>query len=259
MHKKIKKVKFHFSEAEYNALRAETITRITLINQQASTAIVTIISVWAAGIGLLILTSEKEITDILSIIVLNFINAFIFLIPVFYFIPLAVKSGENMTQLVSVSAYLKVFYDYLSCKNSEDLMNWETSNYLFSFFSEKHNKKSFLIYLYNEEYTILASASYVFYIIWAWLAYNRINKLCITFVDKNIYLSVLIILGVAGIISVFVIYRESCVRNAMMNKTQYYIEKYTERAGELGVLSKKEVDLLKSRIIYGTSINNSKK
>lgn len=239
----------HFSEAEYNTLREETITRITLINQQASTAIVTIISVWAAGIGMLVMISGKEIADTYSILGLNFVNACIFLVPIFYFIPLAIKSGENLKQLAAISAYIKVFYDSLSVRNSKDLMNWETSNYLLGFLNTKNDKNNLWVYFYNEEYTILAFFSYVFYVIWSWMAYGKCKSLYVTCSERYIYLTIFIVLGIIGVLAIAIIYRESSAQNAIVGKTQYYIEKYAEYAYILGVLSREETDCLKRKFL----------
>lgn len=48
-----------YSVCEYNALKSELNTRLSLISNQASTAIVTIISAWAAGITLIVIFLEK--------------------------------------------------------------------------------------------------------------------------------------------------------------------------------------------------------
>ena len=107
-----------FSEDEYASIRNEMIQRINTINSQASTAVVTILSTWAAALTLsleLIKNIELAPNDLLLIII---IRTVIFLVPIFYFIPLAAKSGENVTQIVSISAYIRVFYDYLSFKNN---------------------------------------------------------------------------------------------------------------------------------------------
>ena len=58
---------------------------------------------------------------------------------IFYFVPLAIKSGENLTQMVSLSAYIRVFYDYPFQKNLK--MNWETSNNLLSVVNTDKKKK----------------------------------------------------------------------------------------------------------------------
>lgn len=139
---------------EYNALKSELNTRLSLISNKASTAIVTIISAWAAGITLIVIFLEKDVSKITSFAIIGFLEAFIFLIPILYFIPLAIKSCENIRQIASLSAYIKVFYEYKSVKNKKYVINWETSNNLMSSVNINGGLKSIPMFLFNEEYTI---------------------------------------------------------------------------------------------------------
>lgn len=90
------------SDQEYETLRSEILNRTTLINSQSSNAIVTVISSWAAGITLLGLTTSQGIGPH-TLINLCYIASIIFLVPAFYFLPLAIKSGENLQQIVAIS------------------------------------------------------------------------------------------------------------------------------------------------------------
>lgn len=108
---------YKFSDQEYTSIRAEMIQRIDAINSQIMTAIVTIISSWVAGLTLLIEETKIENLSFSNLLLIDLVRTFVFLIPIFYFIPLAIKSGENLTQIVSISAYIRVFYDYSSIKN----------------------------------------------------------------------------------------------------------------------------------------------
>ncbi len=158
--------KYTVSFNEYNSLRQELITRITLINNQAHTAILTILTIWSAGFVLLSKIFDFKNNDqFYSPLVLVFLINFIFLIPIFYFIPLSIKSGENIAQIASISAYIKVFYEYKSLKSNGVFFNWETTNNAASSVNVDRDKASRPMLLFNEEYTILSLSSLVIYII----------------------------------------------------------------------------------------------
>ena len=131
--KKCQKKNNEFSIEEYTSIRAELIERIKIMNSQEASALVAIITSWAAGFTFAneILTKKFIMLDSFGTVVFQCLQTFIFLIPIFYFVPLAIKSGENLTQMVSLSAYIRVFYDYPFQKKYKK-MNWETSNNLLS-------------------------------------------------------------------------------------------------------------------------------
>ena len=109
-----------FSIEEYTSIRAELIERIKIMNSQEASALVAIITSWAAGFTFAneILTKKFIMLDSFGTVVFQCLQTFIFLIPIFYFVPLAIKSGENLTQMVSLSAYIRVFYDYPAVSSS---------------------------------------------------------------------------------------------------------------------------------------------
>lgn len=230
-----------FSEDEYTSIRNEMIQRINTINSQASTAIVTILSAWAAALTLsleLIKNAEFSPNDLLLIII---IRAVIFLVPIFYFIPLAAKSGENITQIVSISAYIRVFYDYTSFKNNTKKMNWETSNNVMSAINvNRNNKESFLLKFCHETYTILAVCSLIFYMIFCVFS---VAKLQTVFEGLIVYIfsSIAIILCIFATVAIIIIHNASCTEKNMMDKTKIYIELYIRRAYELGIYSEADV------------------
>lgn len=57
------------SSNEYNSFRQELITRITLINNQAHTAILTILLVWSAGFVLLAKIPELDKNLVKSVVI----------------------------------------------------------------------------------------------------------------------------------------------------------------------------------------------
>lgn len=53
---------------------------------------------------------------------------------------------------------------------------------------------------------------------------------------KVIFILVFIVLGVIGLISIFIIHKASCMKNAMMKYSEIYLQAYIQRAIELGVI-----------------------
>ena len=218
-----------FSIEEYTSIRAELIERIKIMNSQEASALVAIITSWAAGFTFAneILTKKFIMLDSFGTVVFQCLQTFIFLIPIFYFVPLAIKSGENLPQMVSLSAYIRVFYDYPFQKKYKK-MNWETSNNLLSVVNTDKKEKSVILKMSNEEYTILAISSYLIYKFFEVISIKQL----IQFVnEREITTNVYII--------IFLIHKSSSTKNTMMDKTKIYVNAYLNRAIELGVIDEK--------------------
>lgn len=87
------------------SLREELIQRTSNINSQASSAIVAIISAWAAGfsIWISVLSKDAFAENLILKMDMKFFMSMVFVVPIYFFIPLAVKSGENLVQIASIS------------------------------------------------------------------------------------------------------------------------------------------------------------
>ena len=90
---------------------------------------------------------------------MRFLSAAIFIIPILFFVPLAVKSGENLIQIASISTYIRIFYEYPTIDRKKS-WNWESSNNLLSNANVDRKKKSFAMKFFNLEYTILSICSF---------------------------------------------------------------------------------------------------
>lgn len=245
--------KYIFSEAEYNSLRSELVSRIGLINSQSSTALTTIISTWAAGLTLLIFLfgQNNQLSDYTEIVI-GFINSLIFLIPVAYFIPLAIKSGENLTQIASLSAYIRVFFEYLSERSENDTLpryGWEATNTLVSNINALRKSKGRILLMFNEEFTILSIASVMIYFISAELNIARIYQ------SESVSALILIIasivyavFAVLAIVTVNIIHRSSCTKLNLMEKSSIYIEAYIYKAAELGLINQNQINKVKQKL-----------
>ncbi len=239
--------KIVFSENEYMSIRTEMIERIKLLNSQSFTALATIISFWAAGFTykMALISNNIYFTKLYEKTVMEFLSAFIFLIPVFLFIPLSVKSGENLTQIASLSAYIRVFYDY-PIKNKKRNKNWETSNNLLSNANVDRKSKSKITRFYNDEYTILSCISFVLYIV-----FEIVNskKMFLAFTNKKIsclhlycFIFLYFIMSVVSIFAIIMIHKASSMKNTLMKGTIYYVQGYIKRANELGVIKDRDLE-----------------
>lgn len=226
-----------FSANEYNSIRTEMISRINVISNQTSTALITIISMWTAGFTLLILYSQKEFKTVEIAIIMGYISAILFLIPILYFIPLAIKSGENMVQIASLSMYIRVFYDALSVINGDELYNWETSNNRVSNVNIDRGTKSGVLRWINSEYSILAVSSYMLFIMVSVLGIIKIYQLEISEGIRIVLMVIYCILALAGIIAIMVIQRVASVKNTLMEYTDEFAAAYMRRAQELGFIN----------------------
>ena len=237
--------KFEFNIQEYISIRSEMCQRISVINAQSHTAILTIITAFGAGITLNYNAQVDKIDNMTGFISLNIIRCLIFIIPILYLFPLAVKSGENLIQIASLSAYIRVFYDYIS--NDNNKMNWETSNNILSNANIDRGKRSFYMKFYNEEYTVLACISFVLYII-----FSIISIIILDPVIERKYLIIIIatyiILG-AGLIEIIVaIHKSSGMKNTLMKYTPIYIEGYIKRAIEMGIIKNTDIEVVKEEL-----------
>lgn len=234
------KVKFNIQE--YTSIRSEMVQRISIINAQSHTAILTIITAFGAGITLNYNTQAVQIDDTVGFVSLNIIRSLIFIIPILYLLPLAVKSGENLIQLASLSAYIRVFYDYLS--DSDVRMNWETSNNILSNANIDRGKRSFYMKFYNEEYTVLASISFVLYVV-----FSAISFLMLKSVLETKYLIIIVIIYVILAVVLFCIiifiHKSSGMKNTLMKYTPIYVEGYIKRAIELGIID--NIDIVSAK------------
>lgn len=228
-----------FTENEYISIRTELIERIKLLNSQSFTVLATVVSFWAIGLTFKVqILAKLSALSVTQQVFIDFLSTIIFLIPIFLFIPLSSKSGENLLQIASLSAYIKVFFDY-PVEIGKINTNWETSNNMVSDSNVNRYKRKHNMNLYNEDYTILAIISLVIYIIFVILQVDKLylqgNKIKTLYIILTllIYLFVTII----SILSIVFIHKTSSIKNTLMKGTIYYTQAYIKRANELGIIS----------------------
>lgn len=221
--------KFSPSINEYNLLRQEINNRISIVNSQAHTAILTILTIW--GTGFLLFTNAINVMkdDRQSPLLFIALISVIFLVPVFYFIPLSVKSGENIIQITSIAAYIKIFYEFKTIKKRNYTFCWETVHTPSStFFSEKGKARNYFL-MFNAEYTILSCCSILIFIIICLIFFN----LCyfeMSVLEKTFFKIFFVSSLILGICGCFLIHKNSSINKIYKYKVKDYIKKHLETA-----------------------------
>lgn len=205
---------------EYISLRTEMIARIQAINSQSSSAITAILTAWASAIALLILSFNEQVSDVNVVVGFDIAQSLTLFIPVLFLLPVAVKSGENLCQIVSISCYIRVFFEH---QESNDIFySWESANNSIS--SVNVDRKEFsLAKLYNLEYPALSIASIVMMVAFSYINYNRIT----TTILYPIYLKLFHIAVVLfGLICTGLITCATSVKTNMQDNAVKYIAGY---------------------------------
>ena len=131
-----------FSSEEYMSLRDEAIKRVELYNT-GNISTITIFFAALAGLATLMKVNDLSFATII-------LALFFTLLPLLIISPLAQKSHDNLRQLINLSAYLRVMYEYPSQRESgNDVRAWEWFNGL------GYSGVPFLRTI-NAEYSILA-------------------------------------------------------------------------------------------------------
>ena len=242
-------IKYSFSESEYVSLRNESNVRIGDIHSQAYTALFTIISAWAAGITfeIKLISAELNYGMIYEEFAINFLRAFFFLLPVFIILPLAVKCGENLTQTASISAYIRVFYEY-PLSGEKDNRCWETLNGLLGdVYDTKPGKKiNAAIRIYNSEYVIMSLASLGIYAL-----FGILDLLTISIdvqagffpqVGGILWGILYIALFVLAVWMILLIRNSSSVQTTIRSNLDYYLDGYLQCALKMGVLTPEQLE-----------------
>lgn len=232
------------SSEEYNSLRNETVERISIMNNQASSAFGLLLTTWGAGftlLGVLIAyqtSSEKTEIPFQCMLLLSTCQVFAFLSSLFMLIPMAIKSGENLRQLISLGVYIRVFYDYVSKhRNCGQRFLWDTADKQVSVFTTTKGKDNFWLCQFNAEYVILGFISTAFllmsYLYNAMLLQERIPVCVLSIVG-------LLITALAFYL-IFVIYTRSSIKKNLMSLSDEYTKKYLTLAVTIGIIQEEDM------------------
>ena len=249
---------------EYTSLRNEVIERLSFMNSQASSAFGVILTVWAAGftcIGIMAADWSNLSYSYMRWLSLCPIGAFF--ISMLIILPMAIKSGENVRQIIAIGVFIRVFYEYIPSLRNSDNHNtgWETANMLVNRgITQKKSKKKFFSWFngqindrLNSEYTLLCLASCFFMGISIMINYE---------VVRNSDRIVFYIIGYVfcGLFALFwlpiISYQSNGKRNAKIMSASYTKE-FLILAVEKKIISKKELKKAREDLNPKNEVNNS--
>ena len=226
------------SKEEYKALRDEMNMRIQLMNTHNLGMITAVFAVWAI-VGVLIkdyaqifsqnATSNSQI----SIILYTLLIPFLIIAPIAIIMPLAVKSGDNIGQIISLSAYIKLYAELPSyLANTDEFIGWES-------LQKKEIEHKLSGKFLNSEYLILSIISVCMFVAVSAIicGYGIAAGLKVLFY----IIPVLTALAVLGIITVKFIASKSSTKLFIKRRDEYYKD-YCEFAVQSGTITQKEID-----------------
>ena len=234
------------SVEEYTTLRDETNERIAIMNNQGANAFGIVLTAWAAGFGMLglMLANISNIpANLVKYVFMLQVASFMF--SLLMLLPMAIKSGENLRQIISLGTYIRVFYNYLPQhgKVQGPLFFWDTADKHINYFATSKgltNKKKHLAKWYNHEYIILGLASFVFMIVSIIMLHEHLNASGQVLRKWVLYIQI----GVVTVLSLYIliqIYLASCTKVNLLELTEEYMKKYILVAKELGFIEEDEV------------------
>lgn len=231
---------------EFNALRAEITSRQSIMNSQSSNASMIIIATWTAGFALLGLQVANSLSPRSFFSLLLPVGQMLaFAATVMLLIPMAVKSGENLQQMVSIGTYILIFFEEpcrLHPERYPKQFYWETADKKENAVIHDIGKGSPLKSLvYNSEYPLLAIASDSFYCLAlsnlftsAHIQFSSSPALKTAFSAFSILISIIIFIGTIAI------WRSSNIKRNLQERRNSYIRQYLDLAYENGIFSKED-------------------
>lgn len=242
--KPVKTEEHIFSLEEYNSLRNETVERISIMNNQASSAFGLLLTTWGAGFTLLgILVSyqtsgKSNEIPFLLLLLLSVGQVFAFLSSLLMLVPMAIKSGENLRQLISLGVYIRVFYDYVSkYRECKQRFSWDTADKQVSAFTTTKGTDKFWLRQYNAEYIVLGFISTTFLSIS--YVYNTI--LLQPQIPTNYLLAGGLLIAIFAFYLLHIIHTKSSTKRNLMLLSDEYTKKYLVLAVESGFIEKKDL------------------
>lgn len=250
-----------FSLEEYRSLRNETVERISIINNQASSAFTLLLTTWGAGftlLGILVsyqTSSQEAEIPFLCLLLLSIGQVFAFLSSLFMLVPMAIKSGENLRQLISLGVYIRVFYDYASKYwNCMQRFSWETADKRVSAFTTTKGIDKFWLRQFNAEYIILGFVSTTFLLVS--YAYNAIFFKQI--IPSNYLFYGGLLIAILALYLLHIIHIKSSAKRNIMLLSDEYTKKYLILAVESGIIQEKDLKTAWSELDPGEAIDIKK-
>ena len=214
--------------SEYESLRAENISRIQTITTLDNSVLVVTGSLWVAVAAISgdLITNNDTLRWIIQTVLLT-IAAVLILVT-------ALKNAENVHQIIVISSYIKVYYEYPSrhSHSAQPLLSWETmqmqTNTLRTTqWSERKNRLYRTVF--NGSYLILEIATHL--ILATVLINAGIGKLPIFY--RAVILSALLAIG---LVMISMIVRLTFVGQFTNEEQKRLLERHAKKALALGVI-----------------------
>lgn len=224
-------------EHEFEMLRNEMVQRIASMYSLVADARGYVITLWVAGftlLGFLVTKSESMPMPLALLLVLGCILVYFCDILLLY--STAARNHENLFQMLSLSCYIRVFYEFPSLSSPELLVNWETSNVIRNrYTNDVRAGEKFHTLKFNSECTVLSAISALFLtisiIFGCWIGVKQLNNCVGTAVQ--------ILSGTIIILAIFFtykIYKVSRLDTIYSTEQKELIDFYVNRAVKLGFL-----------------------
>ena len=235
---------------EYKALRDEMNMRIQLMNTHNLGMITAVFAVWAI-VGVLLkdyvqIFSQCATSNIrIAIILYTLLIPSLIIIPIAIITPLAVKSGDNLGQIMSLSTYIRLYAELPSyLDNDTEFIGWES-------LQKKAIEHKLSDKFLNSEYLILSIISVCMFI--AVSAIMCGYGIAAGFKDLLYIIPILTALAILGIVATKFIARKSSTRMFLRRRDEYY-KHYCDFAVHSGTITQEDIDNY-NNYIEGNRIN----
>lgn len=177
-------------------------------------------------------------------------------IPTVLLLPISVKSGENLYQIMSLAAYIKVFYEYRSYRCGElqkGIFHWEIANYLTSIlYNYRFNKPNkIILFLLNSSYALISAISTVMLAFGFCYIYTSYRKALEAHDFINFFLFLSIAYLFISFITTIAIFLLSYVYRNGVKPMKKVLRQYVFQAISLGIIPDDGVENIVNKICTG--------
>ncbi len=216
------------SDCQY--VKEELRMRLQLMYNHSMGIITSALTVWTIATGLLAVIIKLSITQTsVSVICLIFFAA-----PGFFALPMSIKSGDNLTRVAQLAAYIRVFHEIKDVVHSE---NPNRMLYESAFKTSGHEKR---VIFFNLEFVIITVISCVGEMVFAIYLHSTGLSLVGAIVGY-IFSAILIAIS-------FAVLRNASVKHNFMKMRRKSEENFIIAAIEMNVISQEEVDQYREKM-----------
>ena len=221
-----------FSVHEYDSLRNELVQRIGMLQSSAVESRIFVFTLWGLGFTALSLlgTRYRDLMPIYAWLI-GCGTGLIFMFTMVLLLPAANKQHENLYQIMAISCYIRVFFEYSPMQSTSNRFAWETQNTITNQYTNPNRAKNKVKgALYNPEHFILGIASTIFVAASGALSWHLLKN-WILLVTYGIMLAF-------TLVTVCRLYQLSRLYTVFVEAQKDCLKTYINNAVELGVFNK---------------------